>query len=699
MWDRTPVQASSGGAVTVAALSSGYLTLAAGWADATTKGGAVRVVRADPWGYATCQAQGDCAGKTTQVCDDANPCTNDTCFALLGCSHQLNALACDDCNPCTENDLCDAGQCAGDGQGTCDDGNPCTQDLCNLSGGCSHTPLTGGCSDGNFCTLKDQCAGGFCKPGLLDGCDDSNTCTDDSCLPSKGCQHLPNSSDCQSGNCTYADSCIKGACVSSAKAGFVDQWYGTAVAERPRKLAQIGQEGFWLVGDSYELSSADGYLVRTDANGAALSKAVVKPSFGNSVGADYLTGVVATSFGAMIAGGTGSCQQRGWILRVDPSGKEVWSKPYSHDNGHSCTPGANTGFFYDIADGQDGSRAAVGWLHGYPWTNDVLQAWVVRVDKDGVMLTNNLFHKGAAIFYGVAPLGGQGYAAVGATQETTAGGWDDLVSQLGANGSALWHKKLGGTGNDYLVEAEAAPDGGVYAAGRSASGGAGNDDGWVVRLDVAGNLLWQRTYGGGQNDGLSGISVMPGGGVVVAGDTYSKGKGGANLWLVGLDPAGNVHWERVQGSASDDVIQALVPLTGSGLAAAAYGTPPKAAAHDFRLLVLDNFGHFSCSEAGSCFGKVLAECSDGQVCTADDCNATSGCTVSAATWPCSDGDACTEKESCQGATCAGGGPVACDDKNPCTKDNCDKVKGCIAEPVANGTSCGTGKTCTLGICK
>lgn len=699
VWDRVSAQATGGTAVTSAVLTSGYLTLATGWSDAATKGAAVRVVRADPWGYATCDAQGDCAGKTAPDCDDANPCTNDSCFALLGCSHQLNGLACDDGNPCTENDACAAGQCGGDGQGSCDDSNPCTQDLCSASGGCSHTPVTGSCSDGNFCTVKDQCVGGFCKPGLIDSCDDANACSDDTCLPSKGCQHLPNGSDCQSGNCTYADVCIKGACVSSGKAGFVDQWIGTAVAERPRKLAQIGQEGFWLVGDTYELSTADGYLVRADANGAALSKTVVKPSFVNTVGADYLTGVVATSFGAMIAGGTSSCQQRGWILRVDPTGKEVWSKPYSHDNANYCTPGANTGFFYDIADGQDGSWAAVGWRHGYPWSNDVLQAWVVRVDKDGAMLTNNLYHKGAAIFYGVAPMAGMGYAAVGATDETTAGGWDGLVSRLAPNGSALWHKKLGGTGSDYLVEADAAPDGGVYAAGRSASGGAGNDDGWVVRLDVAGNLLWQRSYGGGQNDGFNALSVLPGGTVVVAGYTYSKGKGGADLWLVGLDPAGNVQWERLQGAASDDVITALAPLVGSGLAVAAYGTPPKASAHDFRLLVVDNFGHFSCTEAGSCFGKALLDCDDGEGCTADDCNAASGCTASAAAWACSDGDACTGGDVCKSGVCIKGGSVVCDDKNPCTKDACDSAKGCIADPLANGTSCGTGKTCAAGICK
>jgi hypothetical protein len=43
--------------------------------------------------------------------------------------------------------------------------------------------------------------------------------------------------------------------------------------------------------------------------------------------------------------------------------------------------------------------------------------------------------------------------------------------------------------------------------------------------------------------------------------------------------------------------------------------------------------------------------------------------------------------------------LECDDQNPCTVDTCDAVKGCGFKPAPDGTACGSGKSCAVGICK
>jgi subtilisin-like proprotein convertase family protein len=51
---------------------------------------------------------------TAASCNDGNPCTSDSCDALLGCVHApVTGPACDDGDPCTTNDACAAGVCAG----------------------------------------------------------------------------------------------------------------------------------------------------------------------------------------------------------------------------------------------------------------------------------------------------------------------------------------------------------------------------------------------------------------------------------------------------------------------------------------------------------------------------------------------------------------------------------------------------------
>jgi len=96
-------------------------------------------------------------------------------------------------------------------------------------------------------------------------------------------------------------------------------------------------------------------------------------------------------------------------------------------------------------------------------------------------------------------------------------------------------------------------------------------------------------------------------------------------------------------------------------------------------------------QGGACAGKPAA-CDDGNPCTADACDAANGaCTSKPAAAACSDGDACTFADACQGGACVGK-PVACDDGNPCTDDGCTKAKGCGATP--NGAACNDGNPCT-----
>jgi Dictyostelium (slime mold) repeat len=49
--------------------------------------------------------------------------------------------------------------------GGCDDANPCTDDSCDPVGGCQHLPNTAQCSDGTACTVAGRCSGGQCQPG------------------------------------------------------------------------------------------------------------------------------------------------------------------------------------------------------------------------------------------------------------------------------------------------------------------------------------------------------------------------------------------------------------------------------------------------------------------------------------------------------------------------------------------------------
>ena len=71
----------------------------------------------------------------------------------------------------------------------CDDANPCTRDTCTIETGCLHTPLADGegCPDGDLCNGNETCQAGACMAGTPPVCNDSSVCTTDSCVPAAGC--------------------------------------------------------------------------------------------------------------------------------------------------------------------------------------------------------------------------------------------------------------------------------------------------------------------------------------------------------------------------------------------------------------------------------------------------------------------------------------------------------------------------------
>ena len=163
-------------------------------------------------------AKGACAGAKKINCDDENPCTDDTCDADKGCGHVANKLKCTDNNVCTVGDLCGDTLCIPGPATVCDDNNPCTDDSCDPDKACQHAANSAPCTDGDACTTGDHCANSACVAKAKLGCNDENPCTDDSCDKLKGCGHVANTKPCTDNNvCTVADTCAASLCVPGAQ--------------------------------------------------------------------------------------------------------------------------------------------------------------------------------------------------------------------------------------------------------------------------------------------------------------------------------------------------------------------------------------------------------------------------------------------------------------------------------------------------
>ncbi len=108
-------------------------------------------------------------------------------------------------------------------------------------------------------------------------------------------------------------------------------------------------------------------------------------------------------------------------------------------------------------------------------------------------------------------------------------------------------------------------------------------------------------------------------------------------------------------------------------------------------------------QGGQCEPQAATNCDDGEPCTADECNPATGCfKVPSNSGPCDDGNQCTPTDTCLAGVCTGSGAKVCVDSNPCTTDTCDAVAGCVfvnnTDPCNDGNECTTGDTCGGGEC-
>ena len=166
--------------------------------------------------------------KTAAVCDPAKDplCATNACDPKTGkCALAAvkQGQACDDGDPCTSKSACAAGDCKGASDVVCDDGNACTKDLCTNGTGCTFTPSTQGCDDGDVCTVGDTCSAvGGCK-GLAIKCDDGDPCTADQCNVKTGaCGHekKANCAGCISAaDCKDDNACTQDVCLQDGKCG------------------------------------------------------------------------------------------------------------------------------------------------------------------------------------------------------------------------------------------------------------------------------------------------------------------------------------------------------------------------------------------------------------------------------------------------------------------------------------------------
>ena len=360
-----------------------------------------------------------------------------------------------------------------------------------------------------------------------------------------------------------------------------DNTFGGIEVDMANSIIQTEDGGYALAGYTWSKGAGrqDFWVIKLYEDGSI----EWDRTFGGSE-ADVIYSIIQTKDkGYAVAGKTKSIAsgEKAWAIKLNTKGNKEWDNTFAKRTDDEI---------FSIIQTKDRGYAVCGYTGAKDWGE--VDSWIIKLDKTLNIEWDKIFGGiGWDEANSMLQTEDGSFIVFGFVQSKDKGREDGWIAKLDENGEMVWDKAFGGSQNEEIFSGIKTVDGGYVVCGYTESKGSGGYDAWIAKLDENGEIVWDKAFGGVEAEVANSIIQTRDGGYALAGYTWSKGAGREDAWMIKLDENGEMAWDKTFGGSDEDVARCIIQAEDGGYVLAGYTESKGAGRYDAWVIKLDEKGN------------------------------------------------------------------------------------------------------------